>query len=354
MLNSLFGLFSHDVAIDLGTANTLVAVRGKGIVIQEPSYVSRHKKTKEVLAIGRRAKRMLGKTPPTIEVIRPMRDGVIADFDATATMLTYFIHLIHKSPNTIIPRLPKPRVVIGIPSGVTPVERRAVADAAIQAGAREVMLLEEPLAAALGAGLPVTSSTGSFIVDIGAGTTEIGVISLGGIVLGRSLRVAGDRLDQAIINYCRLKYSLVLGETTGETLKMEIGSAAALRPSSGQTGDGVTVVRGRDLETGLPRSLRITGPEVREAILPVLGEIVNRTQEVIEETPPELVADLMENGITLAGGGALIPGIDKLFAERVKLPVFVAEDPLTTVVRGCLRLLEDSFLAKQVRVTARV
>lgn len=347
MLNSLLGLFSHDVAIDLGTANTLVAVRGKGIVIREPSFVARHKKTKEILAIGRRAKRMLGKTPPTIEVIRPLREGVISDFDATATMLTYFIHLIHKVPNTIIPKIPKPRVVIGIPSGVTPVERRAVADAAIQAGAREVMLLEEPLAAAIGAGLPVTSSTGSFVVDIGAGTTEIGVISLGGIVLGRSLRVAGDRLDQAIINYCRLKYSLILGETTGETLKIEIGSATA------EMGKGVTVVRGRDLEAGLPRSLRITGPEVREAILPVLAEIVNRTQEVIEETPPELVADLMENGITIAGGGALIPGIDKLFAERIKLPVFVTEDPLTAVVRGCLRLLEDSFLAKQVRVTAR-
>lgn len=354
MLNNLFGLFSHDVAIDLGTANTLVAVRGKGIVIREPSFVARHKKTREILAIGRRAKQMLGKTPPTIEVIRPLREGVIADFDATSTMLSYFIHLVHRAPNAIIPKIPKPRVVIGIPSGVTPVERRAVADAVLEAGAREVMLLEEPLAAALGAGLPVTSSTGSMIVDIGAGTTEIAVISLGGIVLGRSLRIAGDKLDQAVISFCRLKYSLVLGETTGEFLKTEIGSVVPPGAKAGQAAEGITVVRGRDLESGLPRSLRVTGAEVREAILPIIQEIVARTEEVIEETPPELVADLMENGITLAGGGALLSGVDKLFADATKIPVSITEDPLTTVVRGCGRLFDDSFIARQVRLTTRI
>lgn len=348
MLNNLFSLFSHDVAIDLGTANTLVAVRGKGIVIREPSFVARHKKTREILAIGRRAKQMLGKTPPTIEVIRPLREGVIADFDAASSMLSYFIRLVHQTPRAIIPKIPKPRVVVGIPSGVTPVERRAAASAALEAGAREVILIEEPLAAALGAGLPVTSSTGSIIVDIGAGTTEIAVISLGGIVLGRSLRVAGDKLDQAIMSFCRLKYSLVLGERTGEALKIEIGSAVPRQP------EGVTVVRGRDLESGLPRSLRISGSEVREAMLPILQEIVARTSEVVEETPPELVSDLMEGGLTLTGGGAELWGIDKLFADGTKLPVNITRDPLTTVVRGCGRLLEDHLLVRRVRVTARV
>ncbi len=348
MLNGLFGLFSHDVAIDLGTANTLVAVRGKGIVIREPSFVARQKRTKEIIAIGKRAKQMLGKTPPTLEVIRPLKDGVIADFDATTKMLSYFIRVVHSSPRNIIPKIPKPRIVVGIPSGVTPVERRAVADAALSAGAREVMLIEEPLAAAIGANLPITSSVGSMIVDIGAGTTEIAVISLGGIVLGRSLRIAGDKLDQAIINYCRLKYSLVLGEATGENLKIELGSAFP------QPKETVSVVRGRDLESGLPRSLRISDFEVREALLPIVQGIAVKSQEVIEETPPELVGDLMENGIILTGGGSLLSGVDKLFAEVTKLPIVVASDPLTTVVLGCSRILEDSLLAKRVRVTGRI
>lgn len=347
MLNKLFGFFSHDIGIDLGTANTLVLILGKGIGIREPSYVARHKKTKEILAIGRRAKQMLGKTPPTIEVIRPLRDGVIADFDATVAMLSYFIRAVHSSWG-ILPKIPKPRVVIGIPSGVTPVEKRAVAEAVLSAGAREVMLVEEPLAAALGASLPVTSSTGSLVVDIGAGTTEIAVISLGGIVLGRSLRIAGDRLDQAVASFLRLKYSLVTGETTSERLKIDIGSAVP------QAKEQVSVVRGRDLETGLPRSLRVGGSEVREALLPVLQQIVFSLGEVIEETPPELVGDFMENGIFLAGGGALISGIDKLFFEATRLPVFVADNPLDCVAWGCGRLLEDRFLASQVRITTKM
>lgn len=347
MLNKIFGLFSHDVGIDLGTANTLVLVRGKGVIIREPSYVARHKKTREILAIGKKAKAMVGKTPPTIEVTRPLREGVIADFDATVSMMSYFIKAVHTTPG-IIPKIPKPRVAIGIPSGVTPVERRAVADAAITSGAREVMLIEEPLAAALGAGLPTTSSTGSLIVDMGAGTTEMAIISLGGIVLGRSIRVAGDKLDAAIMNYLRLKYSLLIGEATAEVLKIELGSAV-----DGKS-EQVSVIRGRDLETGLPRSIRVNASEVREAILPVLQHIVANVEEMVEETPPELVGDLMENGIVLAGGGALISRIDQLYSDMLKLPVFTAQDPLDCVVRGCGRLLNDPLLARQVRITTKI
>lgn len=362
MINHLFGLFSYDIGIDLGTANTLVLIRGKGIAIREPSFVARHKKTKDILAIGKRAKSMMGKTPPSIEVIRPLRDGVIADFDATVSMLTHFIRAVHKSPG-ILPKIPKPRVAVGIPSGVTPVERRAVADAVITSGAREVMLIEEPLAAALGAGLPVTSSTGSFVVDMGAGTTEMAVISLGGIVLGRSVRVAGDKLDQAIMNYFRLKYSLLIGEATAENLKIELGSATSpnsSRASSTTSGclpvrdEFVTVVRGRDLESGLPRSIRIHASEVREAILPVLQNVLAHIEEILEETPPELVSDVMENGIILAGGGALMERVDQLYSETLKLPVYVANDPLDCVVRGCGRLLDDPLLARQVRITTRM
>ncbi len=344
MFSRLFGLFSHDLGIDLGTANTLVLVRGKGIMIREPSVVARHKKTKEILEIGERARRMLGKTPPTIEAIRPLREGVIADFDATVAMLSYFIKRVHESHN-VIPKVPKPRVIIGIPSGVTEVERRAVAEAALSAGAREALLIEEPLAAALGAGLPVTGSVGSLIVDIGAGTTEIAVISLGGIVLGKSVRVAGDKIDQVIQSYFRLKYSLLLGETTAELVKIETATAVP------QKTEKLAVVRGRDLETGLPRSIRISGAEVREAVLPILQHILGVIEEILEETPPELVVDIGESGIVLAGGGALIPGINELFSENLKMAVTITEDPLTAVVRGTGHLLEDNALASQVRLT---
>lgn len=344
MFNKLFGLVSHDVGIDLGTANTLVLVRGKGIVIREPSVVARHKKSRDILEIGTRAKRMLGKTPPNIEAIRPLRDGVIADFDATVSMLTYFIRKVHESSG-VVPKIPKPKVVIGIPSGVTEVERRAVAEAVMDAGAREAFLVEEPLAAAIGANCPVTTSVGSLVVDIGAGTTDIAVISLGGIVLGRSIRVAGDKMDQAIQSYFRLKYSLLLGEVTAEAVKIEMGSAVSQKPEK------LSVARGRDLETGLPRSLRVSGSEVREAILPTLQQIVGEVERILEETPPELVSDIAESGIILTGGGALIPGIDVLFREATKMPVTIAQDPLTAVVRGCGKLLEDNALAKQVRLT---
>ncbi len=342
-VNQLLGLFSHDVGIDLGTANTLVYVKGKGVVIREPSAVARHKKTKDILAIGTSAKKMYGRAPATIEAIRPLRDGVIADFDATAAMLSHYIKKVHESGG-IIPKIPRPKVIVGIPSGVTEVERRAVADAAIDAGAREAHLIEEPMAAAIGAGLPIEGAEGVFIVDIGGGTSEIAVISLGGIVLGRSIRVAGDEMDEAIINYVRLKYSLLLGQPTAEAVKIGIGS---VMPSK----DKFTVVRGRDLETGLPKSIKLTSTEIQEALSPIVQEIVVNIVNTLEETPPELTSDIMEKGITLAGGGALIGGIDKIVAEATKMPVWIAEDPLTCVVRGCGICLEDSELLKRIRVT---
>lgn len=342
-IDRLLGMFSHDVGIDLGTANTLVYVREKGIVIREPSAVARHKKTKEILAIGASAKKMMGRAPATIEVIRPLRDGVIADFDATAAMLSYYIKKVHESGSTF-PKIPRPRVIIGIPSGVTEVERRAVADAAIDAGAREANLIEEPMAAAIGAGLPVEGPEGNFIVDIGGGTSEIAVISLGGIVLGRSVRVAGDEMDDAIINYVRLKYSLLLGQPTAESVKLSIGGAKV-------TEQKFTVVRGRDLETGLPKSIKLTSEEIQEALSPILQEIIGNIVDTLEETPPELTSDIMERGIVLAGGGSLISGIDKAISDAAKMPVWIADDPLTCVVRGCGKCLEDGNLLKRIRIT---
>ena len=345
MLDFLFGLFSHDLAIDLGTANTLVAIKDKGIVIREPSVVARHKKTKQILAVGPEAKKMMGKTPINIEALRPLRHGVISDFDATAAMLSYYIKMVHQRPQRFIPNIPRPKVVVGIPSGVTEVERRAVQEAAFDAGARSAYLIEEPMAAAIGAGLPIQESKGSLIVDIGGGTTEIAVISLGGIVVNRSIRVAGDELDQAVISFARLKHSLLLGEQTAEDVKIAIGSAFPL-PDQNQT-----VVRGRDLESGLPKSIKFNTNEVREALANVVNHIVAGVKEVIEETPPEFIGDIMEQGITLAGGGSQLRGIDKLIAQEVRMPVWVSEDPQTAVVRGALRLLEDEDLLKRVQVT---
>jgi rod shape-determining protein MreB len=339
----LFGVFSHDVGIDLGTANTLVWVRGKGIVIREPSVVARQKKSKEILAIGTSAKKMLGKAPQNIEVIRPLRDGVISDFDATAQMLTTYIKKVHES-GSVMPKIPRPRVVIGIPSGVTEVERRAVADAAISSGAREAHLIEEPMAAAVGAGLAVENPDGIFIVDIGGGTTEIAIISLGGIVLGRSVRIAGDEMNEAIINYVRLKYSLLIGESTAEDVKISIGSCR-------QEKEKFHVVRGRDLERGLPRSIKLSSFEVQEALTPIIQEITANVVDTLEETPPELVSDIIQRGIYMAGGGALLSGIDKVIADAVKMPVVIAEDPLTCVVRGCGKVLEDPSLLYKIRVT---
>lgn len=342
-LNNLLGMLSYDIGIDLGTANTLVYVKGKGIVIREPSAVARHKKTKEVLAIGASAKKMQGRAPATIETIRPLKDGVIADFDATASMLSYYIKKVHESGGTI-PKIPKPKVIIGIPSGVTEVERRAVADASTDSGAREAHLVEEPVAAAIGAGLPIEGPKGIFIVDIGGGTSEIAVISLGGIVLGKSIRIAGDEMDEAIINYVRLKYSLLLGAPTAEDVKINIGSASA-------EGKKHYVVRGRDLESGLPKSVKLSSSEIREALSGVIQEIISSIVDTLEETPTELVADIMQRGITLAGGGSLLTGIDKMIADVTKMPVWIADDPLTCVVRGCGKLLDDPKLLSKIQIT---
>lgn len=349
MLDFLFGLLSHDLGIDLGTANTLVFVKNKGIVIREPSVVARHKKTKAIIAIGTEAKKMLGKTPDTIEAFRPLKDGVIADFDAAAAMLTHYIKLVHTIPAKAgIPRIPRPNVVIGIPSGVTEVERRAVQEAAILAGARQAWLIEEPMAAAIGAGLPIEESHGSLICDIGGGTTEIAVLSLGGIVVNRSIRIAGDEMDEAIVAFMRLKYSLLIGEPTAEDIKISVGSAYPIDKN-----ERVTVVRGRDIETGLPKSIRVHEAEIREALSPVFSQIVEGLSETVEETPPELIGDIMEHGIVLAGGGALIRGIDRLIANELKMPVWITDDPQTAVVRGCGKLLDDTILLKKVKVAAR-
>lgn len=345
MLDFFFGLFSHDLAIDLGTANTLVYVKGKGIAIREPSVVARHRKTKRILAIGSEAKKMMGKTPTQIEAFRPLRDGVIADFDATEAMLHYYINQVHETPGSWIPKIPRPKVVVGIPSGVTEVERRAVQDAALSAGARAAYLIEEPMAAAIGAKLPIAQARGNVIVDIGGGTTEVAVISLGGIVINRSLRIAGDELDEALMSFIRLKHSLLLGEASAEATKIAIGSAYPFKEEKH------AVVRGRDLESGLPKTVKLTGSEIREALAPVLNVIIDAINETVEEIPPELVSDVLEQGITLAGGGALIWGIDKAIADTTKIPVWIAEDPLTCVVRGAAKVLDDEKLLAKVRVT---
>ena len=319
-------------------------------MIREPLAVARQKKTKQIVAIGTEAKRMIGKTPQTIEAFRPLKDGVIADFDAAAAMLSYYIQLVHRQPkNKFLPNIPRPKVVIGIPSGVTDVERRAVQEAAIMAGAREAYLIEEPMAAAIGAGLPIQESSGSFICDIGGGTSEIAVLNLGGIVVNRSIRIAGDEMDEAISAFLRLKYSFLVGEQTAEEIKKSIGSAYPTPNVS----ERHTVVRGRDIETGLPKSVRISESEVREALAPVIDSIIEGISETIEETPPELVGDIMERGIVLAGGGSLIRGIDRKIADQTKMPVWVTDDPQTAVVRGCGKLLDDALLLSKVKVAAR-
>lgn len=364
MLDSIFQLFSYDLGIDLGTANTLVHVRGKGIAIREPSVVVRHNKTKKIIAIGREAKKMLGKTPASITAIRPLENGVISDFDAAAYMLTFYIKKVHEFGGPLS-RFARPRVVVGIPAGVTEVERRAVWEAALHAGARECYLIEEPMAAAIGAGVSVFEPTGVMTVDIGGGTTEIAVISLGGIVVNRSLKVAGDEMDEAIVHYIRLRHGVIIGEKTAEEVKMKLGTAYKSEKSekkekeavvSGfldeeKKGEKVAVVRGRSLETGLPKSIKVTETEIREAIGPVVSEIVDSIMEVVEETPPELTADVLEHGIILTGGGALLGGIDSLIMEKTKIPVTVIDDPLTTVARGAARVLEDNQLLDRVKVT---
>ena len=332
LFDGLFGLFSRDIGIDLGTANTLVHVRGRGIVIAEPSVVAKDQRTGQILAIGAEAKRMVGRTPASIIAVRPLKDGVISDFDITEQMLNYFIRKVHASRALLLPR---PRVIVGIPSGVTEVEKRAVQDAAISAGARWARLVEEPMAAAIGAGLPVNEPTGSMIVDIGGGTTEVAVTSLGGIVISRSIRIGGDEMDNDIVQYARREFNLLMGERTAEDIKIAIGSAYPLDEEVS------TYFRGRDLLTGLPRSIEVTSAQIREAIEPSIESIVEAIKQTIEETPPELIADVMDQGIYLAGGGALLRGLDTRVAEATQMAVHVAEDPLTCVVRGCGMIVED-------------
>ena len=368
VLNSFYSLFSHDIGIDLGTANTLVFVKDKGIVIREPSVVARAKKSKQIIAIGTEAKKMLGKTPASIVTVRPLHGGTIADFDATVAMIAHYIKQVHEMGGKLTGVFARPKVVIGIPSAVTEVQRRAVWEAALSAGAREAYLIEEPMAAAIGENISIFQSKGIMVVDIGGGTTEIAVISLGGIVVGRSMKMAGDEMDQAILHYVRLRHGMLLGEATAEDIKIKIGSAfersSKLRTKNieqrteeegdikiePEKGAKVVIVRGRDIETGLPKSQKITDTEIREALSPIINKIIQAIADVLEETPPDLLPDILEQGILLTGGGANLEGFDQLIVERVHLPVFVSSDPMTSVVRGTGKVLENEQLLERVKV----
>ena len=339
---NLFGGLSHDMGIDLGTANTLVHVKGKGIMLREPSVVAIQRDNGEVLAVGEEAKQMIGRTPGNIVAVRPMKDGVIADFDVTQAMLKYFIR---KAMNT--KSFVRPRVVVGVPSGVTEVEKRAVVDAAMQAGAREAYLIEEPMAAAIGAGLPVEEAMGSMVVDIGGGTTEIAVISLGGIVTSRSIRIGGDEMDDAISQYIKKTYNLMIGERTSEEIKIKIGSAIV--PDGNATMD----IRGRDLVSGLPKTLTIKSSEIKEALSEPIQKIIEAVKGTLEKTPPELAADVMDHGIMMTGGGALLQNLDKLLSHETGMPVLVAENALSCVGEGTGKSLESIELLKRVVMTPK-
>ncbi len=339
-ITGLLGMFSHDIGIDLGTANTLVMVKGRGLVINEPSVVAIDRQSKKVLAIGEGAKRMVGRTPANIIAVRPLKDGVISDFEITEKMLHYFIRAVHERFGL---GLPRPRVVVGIPSGVTEVEKRAVHDATLNAGARSAYLIEEPMAAAIGAGLPVMDAGGCLIVDIGGGTTEVAVISLGGVVVSTSIRVAGDDMDQDIIAYARQVHNMLIGERTAEEMKIAVGSAFPLDEEVSGT------LRGRDLATGLPKAVEVSSVEIRDALAGSVNAIVESVRSTIESTPPELVSDLMTRGIALAGGGALLQGLDRRLAQDTRFPVYVAEDPITCVVRGTGEVLEEAEILQKVQ-----
>lgn len=338
LTDRLFGNFGSDMAIDLGTANTLVSVRGQGIVINEPSVVAIEKQDQRVLAVGADAKEMLGRTPGSIIAMRPLKDGVIADFDVTEAMLRYFIS---RAQGKRMPWHPKPRVVVCVPSGVTSVEKRAVFEATITAGARQAFLIEEPMAAAIGAGLPVDSPTGSMVVDIGGGTTEVAVISMGGIVNATSIRIAGDAFDAAVVQYAKTHYNIAIGERTAEEIKITIGSAAPLV-------EEVDVeVRGRDLLSGLPRTVRIESEDVREALEEPIAKMIQAVKDTLDETPPDLASDLMEYGVTLTGGGGMLRGLDERLRAEIGVPVHVSETALINVVEGCAMVLEvPDFLSQ--------
>jgi len=338
-----WGLLSNDLAIDLGTATTLVYVRGQGIVVNEPSVVAirkDHQGAKKILAVGNEAKKMLGRTPANIVAIRPIKDGVIADFEITEAMLSYFIKVVHKRKSFV-----RPRVIVSVPSGITPVEKRAVRESAELAGAREIYLIEEPMAAAIGAGLPVSEPIGNMIVDIGGGTTEVAVISLSGIVYSQSVRVAGDKMDEALVQYVKRKYNMLIGERTAELIKITIGTAYPEKEI--KTVD----IKGRDLVTGIPKTLEISSEEVMQAISEPVNAIVNAVKIALERTPPELAADIVDRGIVLAGGGALLKNLDKLLREETGLPIIVAESPLTAVVLGAGKALEELDLLREIAVS---
>ncbi len=339
---NLFNFGGKDIGIDLGTANILVTLKGKGIVLKEPSVVAIDRRTGAILATGHEAKEMLGRTPDQIKAVRPLKDGVIADFTATQLLLKNILAKVCQRYNA-----GRPRVVVGVPSGITEVEERAVEESVLQAGAREVYLIDEPMAAAIGASLDVAEPTGNIIVDIGGGTTEVAVISLGGIVISHSLRVAGDELDEAIVNYIKREMNLAIGETTAEEIKMEIGCAAPL------VTEETMEIRGRDLTTGLPKNITITSAQMEEALRDPISEIIDVVKSTLEKTPPELASDIVEKGIFLAGGGALIRNLDKLLSQRTNMPVFVAEDPLDCVVKGTGKTLEDLERLKSVLVNSR-
>jgi rod shape-determining protein MreB len=339
VFNKILGLFSNDLAIDLGTANTLVYIKGKGIVCNEPSVVVIRKDDKKPIAVGAEAKRMIGKTPANITAIRPMKDGVIADFDATGEMLKYFIKKVHNRRSFV-----SPRIIIGVPSGITQVEQRAVKDAAQVSGAREVYLIGEPMAAAVGVGLPVGEPSGNMIVDIGGGTTDVAVISLDGVVYSKAVRVGGDKMDEAIMAYIKRRYNLMIGDMTTEQLKINIGSAYKTDSSEQR----VVEIKGRDLISGIPKTLEINEGEIREALQEPVNTILDTIKVILENTPPELAADIVDRGIVLAGGGALLRGLDLLIREETGLPVILAEDPITAVVRGVGKMLDEIDLLKKV------
>jgi len=343
VVDHILGQFSRDLGVDLGTANTLIYVGGKGLVIREPSIVAQHKKTKQVIAIGENAKKMIGKTPLSIITVKPLKDGVISDYDTTLAMLSYFVKKVHRKPGVQF-NFPRPKLVIGVPSQITEVERRAILDVASESGARVAYLVEEPMAAAIGAGIGVDEPVGSMIVDIGGGTSEIAIISLGGVVVGRSLKVAGDEMDRDIINYVRTRYGLALGEKSAEDVKLLLGSAYPM-PVEKQM-----VVRGRDLEKGLPKSIRLNSTQIREALSPTISTIVDNIRDTINDAPPELAGDVAERGIVICGGGALIYGLPKLISAETKMPVTVAADPLSCVVLGCANLLKNNELLERVKI----
>jgi rod shape-determining protein MreB len=337
-INAIMGWFSNDMAIDLGTANTLVYVKGRGIVCNEPSVVAKSVKSGKVLAVGAEAKKMLGRTPGDVQTIRPIKDGVISDFDATGEMLRYFIQRVHNRKTFL-----RPRIVIGVPTGITQVEQRAVKDAAISSGGRDVYLIEEPVAAAIGTGLPISEPSGNMIVDIGGGTTDIAVISMDGVVYSKAIRVGGDKMDEAVINYIKRKYNLLIGEMMAEMIKMELGSAYKT-----DTNRTTMEIKGRDLVSGIPKTLILDDDEVREALAEPVSQILNAIKLALENTPPELSADIVDKGIVLAGGGALLKGLDVFLREETSLPIIIAEDPLTCVALGAGKVLDDIDVLKKV------